>query len=399
MRIMHRPIWEGMQNSLSDIFNQRYPADKVIQRHLKANRKWGSQDRRLFAETLYDIVRWWRRLLFVADVQANDESAFRVAIEIWTILHGVELGKNIPRSPYSRSEIESLWNDPGLPRAVRESVPDWMDEWGYRELGAKWEEVLPALNSAAPVFLRVNRLKTTAKDLLQRLRQEKFECELAGADAIVLKRRANVFLSQSFRAGWFEVQDLNSQAIAPHLGAQPGERVIDACAGAGGKTLHLAALMANKGKIIAMDVSEKKLVQLRERAARAGASLIEPRFIENSKVIKRLAESADRLLLDVPCSGMGVLRRNPDAKWKLNIEEIERLKVLQTDILGRYSSMCRPGGTLVYATCSIMPSENAEVVERFLSLNGTAFSLEEQHTFFPEVNGPDGFFFARLKRS
>jgi len=398
MRLLHRPVWEGMNNSLADIFNQGFPADKVIQRHLKGNRKWGSQDRRLFAEGLYDIVRWWRRLLFAAGTSSDSEQAFQVAIETWCLLNDVELGKNIPRLLTSSAQVNSLWRDRSLPRAVRESIPDWMDQWGEEELGERWAQVLPALNSSAPVYLRANRLKTTVPELVRQLTQDKIECEAAGGDAIRLKKRANVFLTKSFHAGLFEVQDLNSQAVAPELQAEPGQRVIDACAGGGGKSLHLAALMKNKGKIIAMDVAEKKLEQVRERATRAGATLIETRAIDGSKVLKRLSESADRLLLDVPCSGLGVLRRNPDAKWKLTREDVQRLNQLQGEILQQYASMCRPGGRLVYATCSIMPSENLGQIEKFLSRKDNRFSLEKQETLWPEQDGPDGFFFARLSR-
>lgn len=407
MRTLHRPVWEGMQNSLNDIFVEGWPADKVIQRQLKFNKKWGSQDRRLFAESVYDMVRWWRKLLFASGVEwpstdcwkYKDANAFGLAIETWCILNDVELGKNIPRSKVDADHLKRIWNEPSLPRAVRESIPDWMEKWGAEELGDRWDRTLAALNSVAPVYLRANRLKTTPEQLLKKLRDEKIDAELAGGDALKLTRRANVFLTKSFHAGLFEVQDLSSQGVAPELLAEKGQRVIDACAGAGGKSLHLAALMGNKGKIIAMDVHEKKLEQLRERATRNGATSIEVRHIEGSKTIKRLADSCDRLLLDVPCSGMGVLRRNPDSKWKLSVEEVGRLRDLQSNILSQYSQMCKPGGYIVYATCSIMPSENLKQVERFLSQNETAFSLEKHETTWPEKNGRDGFFFARIKRS
>jgi 16S rRNA (cytosine967-C5)-methyltransferase len=396
--MLHRPVWEGMRSSLSDIFTEGHPADKVIQRQLKGNRKWGSQDRRLFAEAVYDIVRWWRRLLVASERTWESPDAFETAIETWCLLNEVELGKNVPRS-LSGSSVESLWKDQSHSRAVRESIPDWMDEWGARELGERWDQVLPALNSSAPVFLRANRLKATAKEVVQRLNAEKIDCELAGEDAVRLKKRANVFLTKSFHSGLFEVQDLNSQKVSPQLQALPGDRVIDACAGGGGKSLHLAALMANKGKIVAMDIFEKKLEQVRERGKRAGTSIIETRWIENNKVIKRLSESANRLLLDVPCSGMGVLRRNPDAKWKLSPQDIVRLNETQSDILKQYVSMCKPGGTIVYATCSIMPSENTAQVHKFLAENKGSYSLEKEETLFPETNGPDGFYFARIKKS
>src|SRR6185369_699383 len=152
--------------------------------------------------------------------------------------------------------------------------------------------------------------------------------------------------------GLFEIQDGASQQVAPMLDPKPGERVIDACAGGGGKTLHLAALMKNKGRIISMDVSEVKLKALRERCSRNGVDIAEVKVIESSKTIKRLEKNADRVLLDVPCSGLGVLRRNPDKKWKLKPEDFIELRKLQAEILESYSEMTKVGGRLVYATCS-----------------------------------------------
>lgn len=406
MRLLYPPLHEGLKAALRDIFDGGFPADKVIQRQLKAQRKWGSSDRRLFAEAVYDIVRWWRRLLFAADVPwpecdrpaGGDEDVLQRAIEAWCLLNGVELGRGISRSGLTVEGVRGTWMEPSLSRAVRHSIPDWLDQWAFAQIGERWESLMSILNQSAPVYLRANRLKTTPEKLLVHLKAEKIAAQSAGDDAIRLEKRANVYLTPSFHAGHFEVQDLNSQTVARELAPEPGERVIDACAGGGGKSLHLAALMKNKGRIIAMDVVEKKLAQLRDRSTRAGATCIETRWIDSTKVVKRLADSADRVLLDVPCSGLGVLRRNPDSKWKLSLEEVVRLMALQKDILARYSAMCRPGGTLVYATCSIMPDENERQVAAFLSQNETGWELESQRTREPESGGGDGFFLARLRR-
>ena len=405
MRVLYAPVYQGFQVALADIFGQGVPADKVIQRQLKLNKKWGSHDRRLFAEGLYDIVRWWRRLLYACEVpwpkadrfEHVDPQVLAAVTGAWCELHEVELGKNIPR-PHSQANVKRLWNEAQAPRAVRQSIPDWLDAWGSEQLGEAWESRLTILNQQAPVFLRANRLKITAPALVRSLAGEKIMAEAVGDDAVRLVNRANVFLTRSFKDGFFEVQDLHSQAVARALDPQPGERVIDACAGGGGKSLHAAALMGNKGRLLALDVVELKLKQLKLRAKRAGASCIETRVIESSKVIKRLAGSADRLLLDVPCSGLGVLRRTPDSKWRLKGEEIQRLHSLQTEILSGYPVMLRPGGRLVYATCSLMPAENQRVVEAFLSRNEAAFTLEKQETLGPTAEGGDGFFIAVLNK-
>jgi 16S rRNA (cytosine967-C5)-methyltransferase len=183
------------------------------------------------------------------------------------------------------------------------------------------------------------------------------------------------------------------------LGVEPGHRVVDACAGAGGKSLHLASLMKNKGKIISMDIHEWKLQELKLRARRNKIDIIETRLIDSTKVIKRMADSADRVLLDVPCSGMGVLRRNPDSKWKLTAEEITRLQTLQYELLTSYSQMAKKGGQMVYATCSLLPSENEQQIERFLKEHGEQWSLVKQVNMRPDRDGFDGFFAALLKRN
>jgi 16S rRNA (cytosine967-C5)-methyltransferase len=203
---------------------------------------------------------------------------------------------------------------------------------------------------------------------------------------------------KSFHEGRFEVQDAASQMVAPFVDVAPGMRVIDACAGAGGKSLHLAALMNNKGRLIALDVAGWKLDELRRRARRAGVSNLETRLIDSPKVIKRLAESADRVLLDVPCSGLGVLKRNPDTKWKLTEKQLEEIGRQQEEILNAYCTMVRPGGDLIYATCSILPSENEKRISAFLERRGGMFERVEEKRLWPS-DGFDGFYMVRLRRA
>ena len=215
---------------------------------------------------------------------------------------------------------------------------------------------------------------------------------------MILDERRNIFRNELFLEGHFEVQDAGSQCIADFTKAEPGMRVIDACAGAGGKTLALAAKMKNKGKIVSMDVEKNKLDELMRRARRAGAGIIEPRVIESSKTIKRLKDSADCLLLDVPCSGLGTMRRNPDLKWKLKESFLKEVKEKQKNILQQYSQMVKPGGKMVYATCSILPSENENQVALFLK-NNPGFKLEEEHAILPSQHNSDGFYMARMVKS
>jgi 16S rRNA (cytosine967-C5)-methyltransferase len=283
--------------------------------------------------------------------------------------------------------------------AILLSYPDELWNICETELGKeKWRKEAEALNEPAGVILRVNTLKISKNELIKKLLAEEIEVDALNVfeNALQLRKRQNVFSSDLFREGYFEVQDAGSQLIAPFLNAEPGQKVIDACAGGGGKSLHLAALMKNKGKIIALDVEEWKLENLRKRAKRAGASNIEARLIEGERTIGELKESADRLLLDVPCSGTGVIKRNPDTKWKMTKEVIEKTKALQYKILKDYSTMVKTGGSMVYSTCSILPSENQDQVLRFLE-EEKGFELVKDRTLYPS-EGFDGFYMALLKR-
>jgi len=214
-----------------------------------------------------------------------------------------------------------------------------------------------------------------------------------------LVERANVFQTEAFKNGHFEVQDASSQLVAAYLEVAPGMKVVDTCAGAGGKTLHLSSLMENKGQIIAMDIYESKLRKLKVRAKRNKAHNIDLRVIDSTKVIKKLHGKADRVLIDAPCSGLGVLRRNPDSKWKLQPEFIDRIKETQQEVLQSYSKMLKAGGKMVYATCSVLPSENQEQVARFLASEaGKDFKLVKDQKVLASVSGYDGFYMALLEK-
>jgi 16S rRNA (cytosine967-C5)-methyltransferase len=404
---IHPNVAEAIVHALLDVFKQRRYADRVIESTLKAHTKWGSRDRRFVAESVYDLVRWWRSYWYLAGLPDTEflEPEAISARRVWR-LWAVYVWRQTGEFPELR-ECEGIDSrDIGrrlaekTPPAIRASIPDWLDARCESELGESWPAVLAALNETADVFLRANTLKATREELLRKLADESIEADTVDGlpDAIKLRERRNVFSSPSFRDGLFEVQDSASQRIAPLLEPAPGMRVIDACAGAGGKALHLAALMRNKGKIVALDVHQWKLDELRRRARRNGADTIETRLIEDTNAIKRLAGTADRVLLDVPCSGLGVLRRNPDTKWKLSAEELDRLHATQADILERYSRMAKPGGKLVYATCSILPSENERQVQAFLARQGAAWKLEAELSLRPDRDAGDGFYAARLTR-
>lgn len=280
-----------------------------------------------------------------------------------------------------------------------EGCPFYLEELCSRELKDKWPAERKALGEAAPRFIRVNTLKTTRDELAAALSEEGVVTKSVKGvhTALEVTSNAALFRTLAFREGKFEQQDAGSQLIAPFLEVAPGMRVIDTCAGSGGKTLHLAALMNGKGSLIAMDIEGWKLDELKARARRAGAFNIETRVIDSTKVIKRLYGHADRVIIDAPCSGLGVLRRTADSKWADIQPRLIELKKIQADILERYSRMVKVGGKVVYSTCSILPSENEKQVKAFLAKHPGEFVLEAEEHIWPS-SGFDGFYMARLRR-
>ncbi len=401
---LHRNLVAAVVEALHQIFVEKKYADKVIEKILQSNPKWGARDRAFIAENTYEVVRWWRWLLFLNEIEYTS-FYLPTKDDLWKIvgIWQASLGTQLPdwqefATIYPKKIFEKIEESKKV-RKIFQSIPDWLDEIGERELGKSWDRELHALNQPAPVVIRANTLKTTTLRLQNLLLQSDIPTvEVKNVPtALVLQKRINVFSSPHFKNGLFEMQDASSQQVATMLEVEPAMRVIDACAGAGGKTLHLAALMGNTGKIIAMDVEQWKLDELQKRAKRANAQNIETRLIDSNKVIKRLEASADRLLLDVPCSGLGVLKRNPDAKWKMQWNFVEHIKKTQREILQNYTTMLKKGGKMVYATCSILPSESEEQVRWFLS-EQSEYELIEERRISPAQSGFDGFYMACLRK-
>ncbi|AEW85028.1 methyltransferase domain-containing protein [Flavobacterium columnare] len=400
---LHRNLVYTTIDSLNAIFNEGEYADKVVARALKKDKRWGSADRKFVAETIYEIVRWKRLYAEIADVKEpfNRENLWRM-FAAWAVLRGYPIPDWTQLQGTPERKIKGRFDELSKKRVIKESIPDWMDALCVKELGENvWSKEIKAQNEQAKVILRVNTLKTTKEKLRAILMDLNIETEFLKdqPDALVLKERANVFLTEAFREGMFEVQDASSQLVAPLLDVQPGMRVVDTCAGAGGKTLHLASIMQNKGQLIALDLYESKLNQLKLRARRNGVHNIETRVIENSKTIKKLHGTADRVLIDAPCSGLGVLKRNPDSKWKLQPEFIDNIRKVQAEVLENYSKIVKPGGKLVYATCSILPSENQEQIQKFLATeSGQNFTLINDYKILAHQTGFDGFYMALLEK-
>jgi 16S rRNA (cytosine967-C5)-methyltransferase len=400
---LHRNLCFAVIDGLTLIFNEGQYADKVIQHLLKRDKRWGARDRAFVAETTYDIVRWKRLYAEIAEVKEpfDRDNLWRM-FAVWATLKGIKLPDWNYFEETPTRKIKGRFDELSKIRKYNESIPDWLDAWGEKELGKTiWTKEIAALNEQADVILRVNTLKTTKEKLQGELFDLDIETEFLKdyPNALKLKERANVFQTDAFKNGLFEVQDASSQLVAEFLNVEPGMRIVDACAGAGGKALHIASLMENKGQVIALDIYKNKLDELKRRAKRNGAFNIETRVIESTKVVKKLYDKADRVLIDAPCSGLGVLRRNPDAKWKLEPEFIENIKKTQQEILQQYSRMVKAGGQLVYVTCSILPSENRVQVDNFLtSDSGKDFTFIKERNILAHQSGYDGFYMARLEK-
>ncbi len=389
-----KPISKELSSALKTIFKDDIQATKAIMISLKNNKNWADDQRCFFSETVYDITRYWRLLWVLSDKEPsfNEKDMWEI-YNLYFLYKSKQCSKNI--------ELKKRFSDAEKIRAIRESVPDWLDELGVRELGEKWNPVVRVLNEKPDTIIRVNTLKKTRDELVQILKKDGIQTEKIDnvPDALLIKNKINVFKLESFKEGYFEIQDTASQMVSRFLELEPGMLVVDACAGEGGKTLHLAALMKNQGRIIAMDTQKWKLEILRKRANKTGAYNIETKHIDSSKIYKRLRGKADRLLLDVPCSGLGTLRRNPDIKWKLTSPDLERLYKLQTELLHRYCGLLKKGGRMVYSTCSILPSEGEDQIKKFVEKQNINFKLVDEKRFWPDEDKTDGFYMALIERN
>ena len=380
--IPHPNLVAGVLEVLERTFGQRLYADRVVDQVLRANKRWGSRDRAFVAEHSYEIVRWWTLLWHL-----NGEE--------------VQIKRKQLKSLF---ETYWLWRESGMPQpkdlgtGLAQSYAPWFDEMASAELGEDWPALAAALNRPAQVILRANSLKTNREAVLERLAGEGIAAELSDVapEALVLAKRPRLQHLESFKDGWYEVQDGGSQRIGAYLDPLPGDRILDGCSGAGGKALHAAALAGGKADILCMDIEPYKLGEAEKRALRAGVKGLRTEVIRSAADVQRHAGWANKMLLDVPCSGTGVIRRDVDTKWKLQPEHLERTREIQYAILRDYSAVLQPGGLLVYATCSILRSENEDQVRRFLDEKAGAFELREEVRISPEHPHSDGYYVARL---
>lgn len=440
-----RPVRRDLVRSLileayASIRTQGRIADRTLDFLLRRERRLWASERRAVAEGVYGLLRDEVRLDYLLRrslgprYEALGELARHALLyEAWRVSEGEsdphaalrESGLSLSLLPglealRSPEAIEALLpRDPAERLGVLHGLPPWIASLFLREVGEEAEALAAAMSRRAPLTLRANALRTTREGLLSRLRDEGIEGKPTRFSpwGVVTDGKVNVFQLRSFRDGLFEVQDEGSQLLSLLLAPRPGWKVVDACAGSGGKTLALAAMMENRGRIVALDSDERRLAQLGPRARRAGIHNWESHVVPatgRSAVEERLGGWADAVLVDAPCTGLGVLRRNPDARFRLRPEDVAGFAALQRDILSRYALLVREGGFLVYGTCSLAREEDEEVVERFLSEHPDFEALSPSATLgeevaeplgarehlrlFPHRQGTDGFFGALLRR-
>ena len=402
---------------LGQLLRFDHPADAVVSRYFREHRQLGHADRAFVAETVFAVLRRGRSIEARCAGQLSDRRRLLATLAIVRGWSQRELAPVLKASEEEWLAAAKAVPEADLPPAVRCDLPDWLYARLEQQFGA--DEVLAlsrAMNLSAPLDLRVNTLKGDRDTLLAKLAADDIAASPGALSPLAVRLRDKPALAKHplFLEGAFEVQDEGSQLLGFLLEPKRGEMVVDFCAGAGGKTLLLGALMRNTGRLYAFDVSDKRLTNLKPRLARSGLSNVHPARIEHERdqKIKRLAGKADRVLVDAPCSGLGTLRRNPDLKWRQDEKSVAELTVKQAAILAAAATLVRPGGRLVYATCSLLSAENDEIVAAFLekhpdfSLLPASAVLGKQGIacegdvlrLLPHKHNTDGFFAAAMER-
>ena len=402
---------------LREVLRFTAPADGTLSRYFREHPRLGGRERGVIAEAVYGLLR--NKSVYTHFAESGSGSAMRrMALLGLADAAGVEALGGLSEDEHAWLQRVMQIDRGNLPTSLRANLPDWLfDKLVARDGEEATLELAQAMNRPAPLDLRVNAIKANREEVVAELAQAPILCEAmpyAPLGIRVMKKPALQNLPL-FKNGSIEVQDEGSQLLSQIVGARRGEMVVDFCAGAGGKTLSLGATMRNTGRLYAFDVSEKRLAKLKPRLARSGLSNVHPVVIahENDAKVKRLAGKIDRVLVDAPCSGLGTLRRNPDVKWRQTPQAVTELNEKQQSILAGAARLVKPGGRLVYATCSILEEENDAIVEQFLAWRDDfvlvpmkdvlaeqkiALEMGDYLKLLPHRHQTDGFFAAVLER-
>jgi 16S rRNA (cytosine967-C5)-methyltransferase len=414
---VHRKLLEAACHALGLVVRFEYPADAVLGRYFREQESLGQHDRAFIAEAVFGVLRHKR----VLDHLTRQATPRRLLLAWLVRFNGVSVRELAPVSTPGESEwlteVKAASLD-ALPPAVRAELPDWVYERVAAELGESDARTLGrALQEPAPLDLRVNLIRTNRKSALASLRTSGIAAAATRYSPVGIRVEGKPAINRHplFLEGAIEVQDEGSQLIGYLLAPRRHDLVVDFCAGAGGKSLMLGAMMHSQGRVYAFDVSPGRLARLKPRLKRSGLSNLHPHLLrsEHDTKVKRLAGKIDRVLVDAPCSGLGTLRRNPDLKWRQSAEGVEEIRVKQAAILRAASTLVKRGGRLVYATCSLLTEENEQIIDAFLAerpefdplscahlleQQGIAIGSGERMRLWPHVHGTDGFFAAVFER-
>ena len=394
------------------------PADGALSNYFRNHRELGPRQRAFVAESAYAVLRRKRWLARLCGEGAKPRQLLLAALARLQGVSQRQLSEAISAADTEWLTQLKARPEPQWTLAEQADMPDWLVERLLLQMDADALVVLSrGLNQSAPLDLRVNPLKTNRESVLERFKADGMEAEPCPYSPLAIRLKGKPMLARHplFLDGSFEVQDEGSQLLGHLLAPKRGEMVVDFCAGAGGKTLLLGALMRSTGRLYAFDISGKRLARLKPRLARSGLSNVHPAAIsgENDIRIKRLAGKIDRVLVDAPCSGLGTLRRNPDLKWRQTPHSVAELTQKQAAILTAAARLLKPGGRLVYATCSLLAGENEAIVDAFLAAHGDfrrlscaeilaqqriALDTGEDLRLLPHAHGTDGFYAAALER-
>ena len=414
---LHPAVIFHVEEVLREVLRFTGPADAVVSRYFREHPKLGGRERNAIAEGVFAVLR--NKLSYASFAESGTGSAMRrlALLGLADVLGADSLGGLSPEESEWLHRIAQI-DRHALPVALQANLPPWLlDKLVARDGEQTTLELAAALNRPAPLDLRVNTLKAKRDEALEQLAKAMIECEPTPYSplGIRLKKKPALQNLTIFKDGAIEVQDEGSQLLAHILGAKRGEMVVDFCAGAGGKTLALGAAMRNTGRLYAFDVSDKRLAKLKPRLARSGLSNVHPVAIahENDAKVKRLAGKIDRVLVDAPCSGLGTLRRNPDMKWRQTPDSVAELNAKQAAILTSAARLVKPGGRLVYATCSLLDEENEAIATQFIASHGDfvlvpmrdvlceqkiPLEMLDYLKLSPPVHQTDGFFAAVFER-
>jgi 16S rRNA (cytosine967-C5)-methyltransferase len=392
-------LLSGIQNCIKDILFEKSYSDKAVSSMLKSHTSWGSRDRKTATRIIYNLTRKYilykyiSELIWDEELEKTPENEINLLIFL-AMFFDENSATQIEYSIELETEIKSIQD---IPQNIQHSLQSWIYQSIEKDWGEETSKIIESLDNPAPVYIRYNSLKTTAQKLnyeLEKLNTD-YEYDTKVGGAIKIKNANQLRQSTAFKEGLFEFQDIGSQYILKQAGIHPGQVVVDICAGKGGKTLQICSLMKNDGRLIASDIDISRLAHLEKRAKKAGIDILE--ILPNETLISNRNLMADMVFIDAPCSGIGTFRRQPDLKFRLEEKSFHSILENQQNILSDSAHLVRSKGKIVYATCSILKSENSEQIEKFLATN-PSFQLKHEEYIFPFQFDGDGFYVAVLEK-